>query len=64
MVELLVQEGYSLAYGARFLKRLIDERVKLPISGSWHAGPLYRVMSLDGKIVVAGADPIASVVQA
>jgi hypothetical protein len=26
-LELLVNEGHSLAYGARFLKRVIDERV-------------------------------------
>ena len=31
-VELLVRQGYSLACGARFLKRVIDERVKLPTS--------------------------------
>src|SRR5204862_7056195 len=31
-LEKLVQEGYSLAYGARFLKRVIDDRIKLPIS--------------------------------
>src|SRR5262249_42270047 len=30
-LELIVRQGYSLAYGARFLKRTIDERIKLPI---------------------------------
>jgi ATP-dependent Clp protease ATP-binding subunit ClpA len=64
VVELLVQEGYSLAYGARFLKRLIDERVKLPISGSWHGGPVYRVTCVEGRILVEGTDPIASAVLA
>ena len=29
------EEGHSLAYGARFLKRVIDERIKLPISEHW-----------------------------
>jgi ATP-dependent Clp protease ATP-binding subunit ClpA len=64
VVDALVQEGYSLAYGARFLKRLIDERVKLPISGSWHGGPVYRVMCVEGRILVEGADPIGSAVLA
>ena len=31
-------DGYSLAYGARFLKRVIDERIKLPISQRWTRG--------------------------
>jgi ATP-dependent Clp protease ATP-binding subunit ClpA len=39
----LVHDGYSLAYGARFLKRVIDDQVKLPISARWHEGSLFRV---------------------
>jgi hypothetical protein len=31
-LEALVEEGHSLAYGARFLRRVIDERVRLPLS--------------------------------
>ena len=54
-LERLVDEGYSLAYGARFLKRLIEERVKLPISQLWHAGPAYSVTVEQGKVVVTGA---------
>ena len=34
-LEHLVTEGYSLAYGARFLKRVIESRIKLPISQRW-----------------------------
>ena len=56
-LERLVDEGYSLAYGARFLKRLIEERVKLPISQQWHAGPAYRVAIEEGKVVVTAATP-------
>ena len=33
----IVREGYSLAYGARFLKRVIDDRVKIPLSQMWGA---------------------------
>jgi ATP-dependent Clp protease ATP-binding subunit ClpA len=51
-IEQIVEDGYSLAYGARFLKRLIEERIKLPISRDWHAGPLFRVIRRDGKVVV------------
>jgi ATP-dependent Clp protease ATP-binding subunit ClpA len=51
-LEQIVKEGYSLAYGARFLKRVIDDKVKLPISEFWQGGPEYRVLSEDGKVVV------------
>src|SRR5688500_11396714 len=37
-LEQLVTEGYSLAYGARFLKRVIESRIKLPISQRWAEG--------------------------
>ncbi len=38
VLEALVAEGYSLAYGARFLKRVIDDRIKLPLSQQWRGG--------------------------
>ena len=38
MLERLVHDGYSLAFGARFLKRMIDSRLKLPISQQWNSG--------------------------
>lgn len=50
--DLLVQEGYSLAYGARFLKRVIDDRVKLPISQRWKEGSLCHVKVVDGQVEV------------
>ena len=34
-IEYLVQKGFSPAYGARFLKRTIDELVKLPVTTQW-----------------------------
>ena len=37
-LERIVDEGHSLAYGARFLKRVIDDRIKLPISQRWREG--------------------------
>src|SRR6266566_501274 len=42
-LELIVKRGYSLAMGARFLKRAIDERIKLPISERWNEGSHFRV---------------------
>ena len=41
-LELIVPKGYSLAFGARFLKRFIDEQIKLPISAQWKDGALRR----------------------
>ena len=37
-LEQLVADGYSLAYGARFLKRIIEAKIKLPISQRWAEG--------------------------
>ena len=50
--DLLVQEGYNLAYGARFLKRVIDDRVKLPISQRWKEGSHCHVKVADGRVRV------------
>ena len=51
-LEILVSQGYSLAYGARFLKRVIDERVKLPISARWREGAHFHVRVEDGDVTV------------
>jgi ATP-dependent Clp protease ATP-binding subunit ClpC len=54
-LELLVSRGYSLAFGARFLKRVIDELIKLPISESWRDVSHFEVNAKDGQIVVEPA---------
>jgi ATP-dependent Clp protease ATP-binding subunit ClpA len=51
-LELIAIEGYSLAFGARFLKRVIDERVKLPITVSWKEGSHFHVGAAGQEIVV------------
>ena len=51
-LELIVAQGYSMAFGARFLKRVIDERIKLPISSQWQEGSHFHVRVRDGAIVV------------
>jgi ATP-dependent Clp protease ATP-binding subunit ClpA len=53
----LVTEGYSLAHGARFLKRVIDERVKLPISIRWREGTQFRVAVQGSEIVAEPSVP-------
>ena len=42
-------QGYSLAFGARFLKRVIDERIKLPISERWKEGSHFEVSVVEGE---------------
>ncbi|MEO5895957.1 MAG: ATP-dependent Clp protease ATP-binding subunit [Vicinamibacterales bacterium] len=51
-LEHLVTEGYSLAYGARFLKRLIESKIKLPISQHWTDGTVFTANMRDGKMEV------------
>ena len=51
-LEQLVQDGYSLPYGARFLKRTIEDRIKLPISQRWTEGELFTADVSDGRIEV------------
>jgi ATP-dependent Clp protease ATP-binding subunit ClpA len=55
-LDAIVRLGHSPAYGARFLKRVIDERIKLPISTNWHESH-FHVRVDDGEVVV---DPIRS----
>ncbi len=46
-------EGHNIAYGARFLKRVIDDRLKLPLSQQWKDGGRGFLVSMkDGAIVV------------
>jgi len=51
-LEVVVSKGYSMAFGARFLKRVIDERIKLPISSQWQEGSHFHVRVRDGAAVV------------
>jgi len=54
-LELVVSRGYSMAFGARFLKRLIDEQIKLPISARWKEGTHFTVRAVNGEIIVDAA---------
>jgi ATP-dependent Clp protease ATP-binding subunit ClpC len=50
----LVEKGFSPAYGARFLKRTIDEHVKLPITSMWKAFVNFSVDVRDGELDIRG----------
>jgi ATP-dependent Clp protease ATP-binding subunit ClpA len=47
-IDLLTEKGFSPAYGARFLKRHIDQKVKLPITNEWKMGMRFIVDAEDG----------------
>src|ERR671929_288085 len=51
-LDLLTEKGYSPAYGARFLKRHIDEKVKLPITAMWKEGSRFVADVVEGEVVV------------
>jgi ATP-dependent Clp protease ATP-binding subunit ClpA len=48
----IAARGHSPAHGARFLKRVIDERIKLPISARWHASAHFRVTVAGDDVAV------------
>ncbi len=51
-VEALVEAGYSKKYGARFLKRHIDEKIKVPLTLKWKESDLFKVVLRDRDIQV------------
>lgn len=51
-LEHLVEKGFSPAYGARFLKRTIDENVKLPITTMWKDGVKFFVDIIEGQLKI------------
>ena len=51
-LDLLNEKGYSPAYGARLLKRHIDEKVKLPITAMWKEASGFVADVVDGEVVV------------
>jgi len=56
-LEQLVTEGYSLAYGARFLKRVIDDQIKLPLSQRWKEANSFKVTVKDDCLAVEAIGP-------
>ncbi|MER3428681.1 MAG: chaperone protein ClpB [Pyrinomonas sp.] len=54
-VSLLTERGFSPTYGARFLKRHIDEKVKLPITALWKTADRFIVDVENNEVVVRTA---------
>ena len=48
----LVEKGFSPAYGARFLKRTIDEMVKLPVTTRWKESDYFLADYEDGEMKI------------
>ncbi len=55
-LDMLTEKGFSPAYGARFLKRHIDQKVKLPITNEWKLGRRFIVDVDNDEIVVRPTD--------
>ncbi|HSB09050.1 MAG TPA: ATP-dependent Clp protease ATP-binding subunit [Blastocatellia bacterium] len=53
----LVEKGFSPAYGARFLKRTIDENVKLPVTNRWKEADRFLVDFEDGELKILAEAP-------
>ncbi len=53
----LVEKGFSPTYGARFLKRTIDEIVKLPMTTRWKEAERFRVDFEDGELKITATQP-------
>jgi ATP-dependent Clp protease ATP-binding subunit ClpA len=55
-IDNLTEKGFSPAYGARFLKRHIDEKVKLPLTAMWKGASQFSVDYEDGEIRIKALD--------
>lgn len=55
-LNLLTEKGYSHTYGARFLKRHIDEKVKLPITNAWKMSSRFKVDAEENEVIVKPLD--------
>lgn len=52
-LELLVAKGFSLSYGARFLKRVIEEQVAIPLTNKLKEGEAFLVDAQEGEIIIS-----------
>ncbi len=52
-LELLVTKGFSLSYGARFLKRVIEEQVAIPLTNKLKEGEAFLVDAQEGEILIS-----------
>ena len=54
-LNLLTEKGFNTKYGARFLKRHIDEKVKLPLTALWKKASNFVIEVADDDIIVRPA---------
>ncbi len=55
-IDLLTEKGFSPTYGARFLKRHIDQTIKLPITNAWKTASHFTVDAEAGEVVIKPTD--------
>jgi len=55
-IDLITLKGYSPAYGARFLKRYVDQKVKLPLTSLWKTGTQFVVDKDGDELSVTAKD--------
>ncbi|MBZ0220950.1 MAG: ATP-dependent Clp protease ATP-binding subunit [Candidatus Methylomirabilis sp.] len=55
-VDVLVDKGYNQRYGARFLKRHVDEKIKVPITLKWKEGDFFKVDADRGEVTVEASN--------
>ena len=53
-VEAIVSRGSSLEFGARYLKRVVDDVISLPISSRWRTARRFHVRAEGDDIVIDG----------
>jgi len=58
----LILDGHSLAFGARFLKRVVDSTIKIPLSAQLNQSSNFHIVLRDDKIEVE-ADNITDLVK-
>jgi ATP-dependent Clp protease ATP-binding subunit ClpA len=51
-LDTLVSQGYNYAYGARFLKRSIDEKIKIPLTTQWNESDSFLAELVEEKVTV------------
>ncbi|RZV38850.1 MAG: ATP-dependent Clp protease ATP-binding subunit [Candidatus Acidulodesulfobacterium acidiphilum] len=52
-LEKLVETGYSSKFGARFLKRTVDDLIKVPLTLKWKDGDIFTAELKDGEISIS-----------
>jgi ATP-dependent Clp protease ATP-binding subunit ClpA len=52
MIDYLAFKAFNIKYGARFLKRTIDELVKIPLTLSWKEKDKFAIDTEQGKLVI------------